>query len=234
LKPPGPALTKAKDRTLVMAAPKYITLEEVFEHSDYSLEPLYKAAETWFPNKKHTEAMGPRFAFAESLGFQPLKDEKRLQLAYERELEEATAHFRRLLATREWAIEIRRWDQLDEAWTPLRPDLASRLSIRVSAKALSLHRPDGGSLDCRLFEPSAPVEAEANETKIPLKRLLEDITDELPFPAPPDRVHGWKKVWAAKAADVINQRHRKEPKRVKGTTARSIQNMMGKLKLWPE
>jgi hypothetical protein len=145
-----------------MAEPKYITLKEAFEHSDYSLEPLFKAAEAWFPNKKHTEAMGPRFAFAESLGFQPLKDERSLQLAYEREREAATAHFRRLLATGAWAIEIWSGGVLDGAWRPPRPDLASRLRIEVddpAAKSISLHRPDGKELDCRLSRAAA-AEAE--------------------------------------------------------------------------
>jgi hypothetical protein len=223
-----------------MAERDFITLEEAFERSDYSLEPLYKAAEAWFPNKKHTEAMGPRFAFAESLGFQPLKDEKRLQLAYERERKEARAHLVQLIAGGEQAIEIRLEGRLDMPWTPLQPDNVQWLSIEVddpAAESLSLHRPDGKRLDCRTSRrperQRRPRPRQARQ-KIPLKKLLEDITGKLPFPAPAARVHGWKKDWATKAAHAINQRQQKEPKRVKGTTARSVQNRMGALKLWPE
>jgi hypothetical protein len=217
-----------------MAERDFITLEDAIEGAGHSLEPLFKAAAAWFALREH-------FQWAEKHLVPVDEPMKRVKLAYEHELGAARACLVQLLADGAWAIAVRRWDRLDEeAWTQLRPDVASRLNIQgdPSAKSLTLHGPDGGRLDCRLSEPateaSAPAAAEANETKIPLKKLLEGITDELPFPAPAGRVHGWKTAWATKAANIINQRHLKEPKRVKGTTRRSVQNTMSRLKLWQE
>jgi hypothetical protein len=128
-----------------------LVLEDVLEQAG-RLQPLLKAAAAWRANKKHIEwAEKHHVPLDESL--------KGIQPAYERELAETTAYFTQLLARRERAIEIRPWGRFDMPWTQLQPGNAPWLSIdvRPDGKSLTLHRPDGKRLDCRLFEPARPA-----------------------------------------------------------------------------
>jgi hypothetical protein len=86
----------------------------------------------------------------------------------------------------------------------------------------------------QLDEITRPTGVSLDATKIALKKLLEDIIEEVPFPAPGDRQHGWKKKWAKEVTVVINERHRQEPTKVRRTTPRSIENRMNEFSLWPE
>jgi hypothetical protein len=156
-RPAGP--DRSEGSALAMAEPNYITLEEAFERSSYLLEPLYKATAKWRANEKHYRLLEPRLVNAPPAALEPMRF---VRLDFENELGAANAHFRQLLATRKLAIEIRLWGRLDAPWTPLRPDNAPWLSILVvdpAAKSLSLHRPDGKRLDCRLSAPAPGASA---------------------------------------------------------------------------
>jgi hypothetical protein len=145
----------------------------------------------------------------------------------QREEEATLAPLFQLLAEAKMVIEVRPWSQVGAPMRRLRPDETSQLTIDLFAKSPLLRGPGGERLYAR-------ISSAADESKIPLKKLLEETINEMPFPDPANRRRGWKTAWSEKAADVINKRHRKEPKHVERTVARSVQNRMGGFRLWPE
>jgi hypothetical protein len=155
-----------------------LTLETAIERTGRPLKPLFEAASAW-------RAAPPILILDDRIGVA-----LRPRIAYERELGETTAHFIRLLATGAWAIQVRPWDRLAGPLSPLRPDEASQLSIKVdpSAESLTLHGPAGERLFYELSAPapgaSAPKKAAAEPAKRrgrygPLPETFERVLREM-------------------------------------------------------
>jgi hypothetical protein len=176
-----------------MAEPDHttgLTLEAAIERTGRPLKRLFEAAADWRAVEKHALILAKRIIYEPEH-----TNILRPQIAYERELEETTARFIRLLATGAWAIKVRRWDQLGGRLIAVRPGEASQLSVRVhpSAKSLTLHGPAGERLFYELSAPAPKPEAPAEPQQQPEVRSSADWLAWAVTTIPPDdREVGWK------------------------------------------
>jgi hypothetical protein len=232
------------------AWPEGFTLEEAIERLIGPLDDLYAAAREWLPIEY-------TYRLRQSVWLPKSEQEQLIFEAFARKERARIPLFLKLLASGEWFARIRPWAQVSAPFRLLQPKEASQLHIIVhrDACSLELQGPDRrrlfalcypkhivlqfGAFPAKLTDPSGEIigtgaDKSANAGTIALKNLLINAIEELPFPAPQDRRHGWKKKWAQAAADAINERHQRDTKKVKRTTPRSVENRMSQFGLWPK
>jgi hypothetical protein len=223
-----------------------LTLEDAIERAIGPLKPVY-AAHTALQDLQEGRVRRPHFVLPS------------FQADFERERQAIIEPFRELLASGELVIAVRKFYDIDAPYNRLHSDEARELYVLVAKNSLQLilgktrlHaviwakdvatqpvdlRAKGTELPSSaetMAATSAKPVAQSDARKVALKNLLDDVMEEIPFPGPEDRLHGWKKKWAAEAAHVINECHRQDPKKVKRTTPRSVENRMNEFGLWPE
>jgi hypothetical protein len=159
--------------------------------------------------------------------------------------------FRDQLENGGWVLEAYQSEKLSDEPVQFHPAATRHLSFKKDYETVL--GPNGQLfLGARVYsaktmaseqERAEPVRvtdlpAQANkarpQSKIPLIELLQGAIVKIPFPPPAEQVPPWKRNWSTKVAAAINERHRKEPNRVRPTTPGSVQARMSQHKLWPE
>jgi hypothetical protein len=199
-----------------------LTLEPAIERAVGALKPLYAARAALEGIHNRVDYVRPEF-----------------EAALERERQATIERFRQLLINGELIIAVRSMFEPGAPHHPLHADEARELYIVVGKDSLLLYlggkrvhalvwpkdvapRPD--DLRAEGTDPIAATSVKPDAKKVALANLLKVVKKEIPFPALEDRSHGWKTKWAADAAHAINERHRKDPQKVKRTTPRSVEN----------
>jgi hypothetical protein len=223
-----------------------LTLEDAIERAIGPLKPVY-AAHTALQDLLEGRVRRSDFVLP------------RFQADFERERRAIIDPFRELLASGELVIAVRPFYDIDARYHRLHSDEARELYILVAKNSLHLSlgktklhaviwandvaappvdlRAKGTELPSSvetMAATSAKPVAQSDARKVALKTLLKDVIEEIQFPGPEDRWHGWKRKWAAEATHVINERHRQDPKKVKRTKPRSVENRMNEFGLWPD
>jgi hypothetical protein len=221
-----------------------LTLEPAIERAVGALKPLYEARAALEDIRDRVDYVRPEF-----------------EAALERERQATIEQFRQFIINGELKIAVRSMFDPGAPHHPLHSDEAGELQIVAGKNSLALYlggkrlhalvlpkdlAPRPNDLRAQGAESPSPSPAEAiaatsakpvdksDAGKVAMKKLLEDAIVEIPFPAPEDRLPGWKKAWAAEAAHAINKRHEQNPKKINRTIPGSVQNRTRDLELWPE
>jgi hypothetical protein len=219
------------------AWPEGFTLEEAIEQAVGPLDNLYAAA------ARARLPIGYEYGLSQEqrqLIFEAIADPMSPFALIRPWADERFPPFLKLLASGDWFARVRPWVDVSAPFRLLQPKEASQLHIIVhrDACSLELHGPDHERLFALCYPKHIVLQLgpdkSVNAETIALKNLPIGAIKEMPFPAPQDRRHGWKRKWAEAIADAINERHQRDRGNVKRTTARSVENRMHEFCLWPK